>query len=69
MLWKGLQVAPHATYGYRPQIGVYEVLQTVTVAEGTALANTAISIGGYHQYYIGTYEVVLKLVDIIDLAL
>ena len=69
VLWKGLQVAPHATYGYRPQIGVYEVLQTVTVAEGTALANTAISIGGYHQYYIGTYEVVLKLVDIIDLAL
>ena len=67
-LFQGLQVKPNPVQGYRPQVGVYEVLEDVVVAEGITLANPQFGIGGYHQFFVEQYKKVLKLVEVIDLA-
>lgn len=67
-LFQGLQVQPHPELGYRPQVGVYELLEDVIVAVGKALANTQYGAGGYHQYFLEQYSDKLKLVEKINLG-
>jgi hypothetical protein len=67
-LFQGIQVQPHPEFGYRPQIGVYELLEDVTVAEGKALANIQYGAGGYHQYFLEQYSGKLILVETINLG-
>ena len=66
-LFQGLQVKPHPILGYRTQIGSYELMEDVLVAEGKAIENIQNGFGGYHQYYIKDVSN-LKLVDIVDLV-
>lgn len=65
--FRGLQVAKHASRGYRRTIGVYEVQNTIRVPAGKALANPQFGEGGFDQYVISNYQHVLKLVDTIEL--
>lgn len=67
-LFQGLQVQPHPEYGYRPQVGVYELLEDVPVAEGKALMNTQYGFGGYHQYFVEGFNSKLKLIKTINLG-
>ena len=76
MLYALLQVRPHPIYGYRTQLGKYEVLADMYVAAGKALANKEIFIDGKtedlgngdgFQYLVLDYKESLKLLEQIDL--
>lgn len=67
-----LQMVPHPEYGYREQVGVYEVKADMWVATGYCLANSVIDgewtgPGGGVQYVLPDYEDALQLVETIDL--
>lgn len=67
-----LQMLPHPEYGYREQVGVYEVREDMWVATGYCLANSVIGdqwsgAGGGVQYVIPDFEDALDLVETIDL--
>jgi hypothetical protein len=71
-LYSLLQIRPHPVYGYRTQLGRYEVLTDMNVASGKCLANKAITIegktetlgdGGGFQYVIIEFKDKVKLVD------
>ncbi len=67
VLWQGLQVRPHPDLGYRPQLGVYRVLQDLRVPYGEASANIDFGPGGFTQYYIQNFKSTLELIKTIDL--
>lgn len=67
-----LQMVPHPEFGYREQVGVYEVKADMWAATGYCLANSVIDgqwtgAGGGVQYVIPDYEGALNLVETIDL--
>ena len=71
-LYALLQIRPHPVYGYRINLGKYEVLEDMYVACGSCLANKMITIdgknenlgdGGGFQYVIFDYESKLKLLE------
>ncbi len=47
-----LQVKPHVKFGYRPNIGEYEVNKTIRVPTGTVEANSELGSGNGTQYFI-----------------
>lgn len=53
-LWKGLQVIPSQTEGYRPLVGIYEVTGNTKAAFGTTYANRMVSggDGGLPQIFV-----------------
>ena len=67
-LFQSLQVEPHPEFGYRSDMGEYEVQQDMSVPTGTAQANTAQGAGGGSQYFISNYGDSLKLVRQVDLG-
>ena len=72
-LFRGLQVAPHETKGFRPRVCGYRFTQTVTVGYGQALANPDLGGGGLEQYYVPNVKElidkgILEYVDTIELG-
>ena len=67
-LFQSLQVSPHPVFGYRPQMGVYEVTRDLTVPTGIVRANPAFGSGGATQYFIRNYGTELRLIDTINLG-
>jgi filamentous hemagglutinin len=69
-LFKSLQVAPHKEFGFRPQVGIYEVQKDLSkIPTGIVKANTELGPGGGDQFWIRDYSKVLKLVKVIDLGM
>ena len=71
-----LQIRPHPVYGYRTNLGKYEVLEDMHAACGVCRANGSITVdgkmeylgdGGGFQYVIFEYEEKLKLLEESDL--
>ncbi|WP_407274795.1 hemagglutinin repeat-containing protein [Dickeya ananatis] len=67
-IFKSLQVLPHPEFGYRPQMGIYEVVNDITIPSGQVMANPLLGPGGGTQYFIKDYGNQLKLIDKIDLG-
>jgi len=67
-LFQNLQVTPHPVFGYRPQMGVYEVTSDINVPSGIVKANPDLGVGGATQYFIRNYSNQLRLVDTINLG-
>lgn len=67
-LFQSLQVSPHPEFGYRPQMGVYEVTNPITVLSGTVWKNPLLGPGGGTQFFIKDYNNNLKLIDKINLG-
>jgi RHS repeat-associated protein len=68
-LFQSLQVKPHPVFGYRPQMGVYEVVSDIAVPSGVVRANPALGPGEGTQYFIQGYASKLRLVETIDLGM
>lgn len=64
--WKGLQVKPHDVFGYRSEVGVYEVVNDTKAAFGTTLANPQFGDGGLPQIFAPDYKN-FKLIKVIKL--
>ena len=60
---QGLQVYKDTNYGYRSNIGVYELKEDLLAPMGKALNNTAYGAGGYTQFYIEDFSSVLKYIS------
>ncbi|WP_232012384.1 VENN motif pre-toxin domain-containing protein [Cedecea lapagei] len=67
-LFKSLQVSPHPEFGYRPKMGVYEVMNDIEIPMGTVSQNPLLGPGGGTQFFIKDYNSSLKLIDTIDLG-
>ncbi|MFP1890274.1 VENN motif pre-toxin domain-containing protein, partial [Lonsdalea quercina] len=67
-IFKNLQVSPHPEFGYRPQMGIYEITNDIRVPSGQIMANPLLGPGGATQYFIKDYSNQLKLIDKIDLG-
>lgn len=65
--WESLQVRAHPTFGYRPDVGVFNLNKTITVAIARTLANTQYGDGGAWQIYVEDYETDLTALDTITL--
>lgn len=63
-LWQELQVAPHPEMGYRSKIGIYEVIDDVPAAFGTAKANPMYGRGTSQQIFIENGEKLRKVGEI-----
>jgi len=69
-LFKSLQVTPHKEFGFRPQVGIYEVQENLSkIPTGIVKANTDLGPGGGDQFWIRDYSTVLKLVKVMDLGM
>lgn len=67
-LFQSLQVRPNPEFGYRPQMGGYEVTSDITVPSGIVRANRTLGPGGATQYFIRDYSNKLRLIDKINLG-
>jgi filamentous hemagglutinin len=67
-VFDSLQLAAHPVFGYRPEMGVYQVLEDTQVPTGQALANPDIGSGGAQQFFFGNYGTQLQLVNRIPLG-
>ncbi|PWD68674.1 hypothetical protein DF215_15615 [Pectobacterium versatile] len=67
-IFKNLQVSPHPEFGYRPQMGIYEITNDIRIPSGQVMANPLLGPGGATQYFIKDYNSQLKLIDKIDLG-
>ncbi|WP_168184714.1 hemagglutinin repeat-containing protein [Oleiagrimonas sp. MCCC 1A03011] len=67
-LFQSLQVSPHPVFGYRPQMGMYEVLDDIHVPTGVVKENPALGPGGANQFFIRWYQKNLKLIKTINLG-
>jgi hypothetical protein len=61
-LFKSLQVAEHPAFGFRPNVGEYEVVRSMMVPFGKALANTRFGSGGGSQLFIKDFENSLRFI-------
>ncbi|WP_431296427.1 hypothetical protein [Rahnella sp. PAMC 25559] len=67
-LFQSLQVSPHPEFGYRPQMGVYEVTNDITIPSGIVRENPSLGLGGGTQFYIKDYNNNFNLIDKRDLG-
>lgn len=67
-VFDSFQAAPHPEFGYRPEMGVYQVLEDTQVPTGHALANPNIGSGGAQQFFFGNYGQQLQLINRIPLG-
>ncbi|SIT35880.1 Filamentous hemagglutinin family outer membrane protein [Paraburkholderia ribeironis] len=67
-LFQSLQVSPHPEFGYRPQMGVYQVTSDINVPAGTVSANPALGSGGATQFFIKNFQSQLNLIDKVNLG-
>ncbi|MCE0829067.1 VENN motif pre-toxin domain-containing protein, partial [Buttiauxella sp. A2-C2_NF] len=67
-LFQSLQVSPHPEFGYRPTMGVYEVINPIVIPSGIVWENPLLGPGGGTQFFIKDYNNNLKLIDKIDLG-
>ena len=65
--WESLQVQAHPTFGYRPNVGIFDLNATTTVAISRTLANPQHGEGGAWQIYVENYETDLTALDTIVL--
>jgi hypothetical protein len=54
--WERLQVAPHPTFGFRPNVGEYIVNTLIKVAVSKTLANPKYGQGGAWQVFVDDYN-------------
>jgi toxin YxiD len=55
-LFEGLQVAKHPQFGYRAQVGIFEITGKTPAAFGTTYANLQFGAGGLPQMFIPDYS-------------
>ncbi|MBL0166275.1 MAG: hypothetical protein IPP85_03640 [Propionivibrio sp.] len=67
-LFQSLQVTPHPVFGYRPQMGVYELTSDLSIPSGIVRANPTFGSGGATQYFIRDYNNQLRLLNTINLG-
>lgn len=67
-LFQSLQVTPHPVFGFRPQMGVYEVTSDLSIPSGIVRANPTFGSGGATQYFIRDYNNQLRLLNTINLG-
>lgn len=65
--WESLQVKAHPTFGYRPDVGIFDLNAITTVAISRTLANPQFGTGGAWQIYVENYEADLTVLDTIIL--
>lgn len=65
--WESLQVKAHPTFGYRPNVGVFDLNAVTTVAIARTLANPQFGVGGAWQIYVEDYSTDLTALDTIIL--
>lgn len=65
--WESLQVKAHPTFGYRPDVGIFDLNATTTVAIARTLANPQYGAGGAWQIYVENYTTDLTPLDTIAL--
>lgn len=65
--WESLQVKAHPTFGYRPDVGVFDLNETTTVAIARTLANPQYGNGGAWQIYVENFTTDLTVLDTIPL--
>ena len=65
--WESLQVKAHPTFGYRPDVGVFDLNTTTTVAISRTLANPQYGAGGAWQIYVEDFTTDLTVLDTIPL--
>ena len=65
-LFEGLQVAKHPQFGYRNQVGIYNVTRETPAAFGSTYANPQFGAGGLPQIFIPDYSS-LQLIKTIPL--
>lgn len=65
--WESLQVKPHPTFGYRPNVGIFDLNATTTVAIARTLANPQYGTGGAWQIYMENYTTGLTAIGTIVL--
>jgi len=65
--WESLQVKAHPTFGYRPEVGIFDLNATTTVAIARTLANSQYGAGGAWQIYVADYTTDLTALDTINL--
>ncbi|MGH1338809.1 MAG: hypothetical protein ACRBFS_22025 [Aureispira sp.] len=65
--WESLQVKAHPTFGYRPDVGVFDLNATTTVAIARTLANPQYGTGGAWQIYVENFSTDLTPLDTIPL--
>ncbi|WKY47914.1 hypothetical protein Q5O24_00890 [Eubacteriaceae bacterium ES3] len=71
-MYQLLQMLPHPEYGYRTQVGTYEVQQDIWVATGLCIVNSEVSgqftgDGGGAQFVVPDFDTNLKLISTEDL--
>jgi hypothetical protein len=67
-LFRSLQIKPHPEFGYRPKIGIYEVIKDMEVPGGIVKANPALGPGGGGQVFIDDFGTSLRLVGEVALG-
>jgi hypothetical protein len=65
--WESLQVKAHPTFGYRADVGIFDLNATTTVAIARTLANPQFGAGGAWQIYVANYTADLTPLDTINL--
>ena len=65
--WESLQVKAHPEFGYRPNVGIFDLKQKSTVAIAKTLANPQFGSGGAWQIYLEDYKTSLTALDTIIL--
>lgn len=65
--WESLQVKAHPTFGYRSDVGIFDVNATTTVAIARTLANPQYGAGGAWQIYVENFGTDLTALDTIAL--
>lgn len=65
--WESLQVKAHPTFGYRPNVGIFDLNTTTTVAIARTLANPQYGTGGAWQIYVENYTTDLTVLDTVSL--
>jgi hypothetical protein len=65
--WESLQVKAHPNFGYRSDVGIFDVNATTTVAIARTLANPQYGAGGAWQIYVENFGTDLTALDTIAL--
>jgi filamentous hemagglutinin len=65
--WESLQVKAHPTFGYRPDVGIFDLNTTTTVAISRTLANPQYGKGEAWQVYMENYKTGLTALNTVSL--
>lgn len=67
ILFQSLQVRANPIFGYRSEVGAYEVTKDIRVPYGIVSSNPELGTGTGEQFFINNFSDALRLVDRIEL--